>query len=257
MWSRPSRSASSSTNTPKFGDLRDLAADDHAGLVGLGDGDQPRVLGELLDAEATRCFSRSTRRGRRTGPVALLKISLGWVTFLVQEMSETWSRPSMPARSRRTPVVGEVADLPLMMVPLGVLLADEFPRVDLGLLHAEGDFLLVLVDLQDDHVDLWPGWTISDWRWLTRRVQDISEMWTRPSMPVRAGRTRVGHDVDHLAGATPTGVLLLDLLPGLASFCLRPGRSSLSRSMLRTLTSIFWPILSSSLGWLIGPRTCR
>jgi hypothetical protein len=36
----------------EVGDLGDLATDDHAGLVALGDGPEPRVLGHLLEAEA-------------------------------------------------------------------------------------------------------------------------------------------------------------------------------------------------------------
>jgi hypothetical protein len=79
----------------EVGDLGDLAADDHAGLVGAGDGLDPRVLGELLDAEATRCFSWSTEHDA-LDLVALLESSLGWLTFLVQDMSEMCSRPSMP-----------------------------------------------------------------------------------------------------------------------------------------------------------------
>jgi hypothetical protein len=40
-----------------------------------------------------------------------------------------------------------------MIVPTGYFSADELPGVDLGLLHAERDFLLVLVDVEDDDVD--------------------------------------------------------------------------------------------------------
>jgi hypothetical protein len=79
-------------------------------------------------------------------------------------------------------VVGQVPDLALDDGARRVLLAHQLPRVDLGLLHAEADFLLVLVDLKDDDIDLLLGVTSSE-GWLTRRVQDISEMWTRPSMP--------------------------------------------------------------------------
>ncbi len=50
----------------------------------------------------------------------------------------------------------------------------------------------------------------------------------------------------------PTGNFFSISSQGLASFCLRPKAIfSFSRSMLRTLTSTFWPILSSSLGWLM------
>jgi hypothetical protein len=79
-------------------------------------------------------------------------------------------------------VVGEVADGALDDGARRVLLGDGGPGVDLGLLHAERDFLLVLVDVEDDDLDLSPTLRISD-GWLMRRVQLISEMWTRPSMP--------------------------------------------------------------------------
>ena len=41
-----------------------------------------------------------------------------------------------------------------MTVPGGYLLGDLVPGVGLGLLHAQGDFLLLLVDVQDDDLDL-------------------------------------------------------------------------------------------------------
>ncbi len=50
-------------------------------------------------------------------------------------------------------VVGKVADGALDDRARGVLLGHELPGVDLGLLHAQRDLLLVLVDLKDDNVD--------------------------------------------------------------------------------------------------------
>ena len=51
-------------------------------------------------------------------------------------------------------VVGEVADLALDDGVGRVLLGHARPGVGLDLLHAEADFLLVLVDVQDDDLDL-------------------------------------------------------------------------------------------------------
>ncbi len=51
-------------------------------------------------------------------------------------------------------VVGEVADRPFDHGARRVLAGDLIPRVGLGLLHAQGDFLLLLVDAQDDDLDL-------------------------------------------------------------------------------------------------------
>ena len=51
-------------------------------------------------------------------------------------------------------VVGDVADLALDHRAGRVLLGHALPGVLLDLLHAEADFLLVLVDLQDLDLDL-------------------------------------------------------------------------------------------------------
>ena len=65
----------------------------------------------------------------------------------------------------------------------GVLLGDQLPGVHLGLLDAEADLLLVLVDVEHDDLDLVARRMTISLGWLIRRVQDISEMWTSPSMP--------------------------------------------------------------------------
>ncbi len=51
-------------------------------------------------------------------------------------------------------VVGQVADGAVDDGAGGILLGDELPGVDLGLLHAQRDLVLVLVDLEDHHLDL-------------------------------------------------------------------------------------------------------
>ena len=51
-------------------------------------------------------------------------------------------------------VVGEVPDRAFDDRAGGVLLGDEFPGVDLDLLHAQGDLELLLVDVKDDDFDL-------------------------------------------------------------------------------------------------------
>src|SRR2546429_9685836 len=52
--------------------------------------------------------------------------------------------------------VREVADCALDERAGRVLLADELPRVGLGLLHPETDLLLLLVDVEHDHLDRLP-----------------------------------------------------------------------------------------------------
>ena len=111
-------------------------------------------------------------------------------------------------------VVGEVADRALDHGPRRVLAGDLVPGVDLGLLHAQGDFLLVLVDAQDDDLDL---------------VADVDQLAgvVDPLGPAHLGDVdqaldalleldegAVAHDVDDLAGdAGADRVLLLDVFP--------------------------------------------
>jgi hypothetical protein len=52
------------------------------------------------------------------------------------------------------PVVGQVLDRALDLRAGGILFLHERPGVDLSLLHAEADFLLGLVDRQDNDLDL-------------------------------------------------------------------------------------------------------
>jgi hypothetical protein len=80
----------------EVGDLGDLAADDHAGLVAPGMASSHGSSVSCLTPRPTRCFSWSTSSTTHSTSSPFLSISLGWVTFLVHDMSETCSRPSMP-----------------------------------------------------------------------------------------------------------------------------------------------------------------
>ena len=79
-------------------------------------------------------------------------------------------------------VIGQVADRALDDAAQRVAIGHAVPGVLLGLLDAQRDFLLFLVDAQHDDFDLFVELTNS-LGWLIRRVHDISLMWTRPSMP--------------------------------------------------------------------------
>ena len=81
------------------------------------------------------------------------------------------------------PVVGQVADGALDHGAGRVLLGHQIPGVGLGLLHPETDFALLLVDPEDDDLDLVADAWATSLGWLIRRVQLISETWTRPSTP--------------------------------------------------------------------------
>ena len=126
-------------------------------------------------------------------------------------------------------VVGEVADGPLDHRARRVLAGDLVPGVDLGLLHAQGDFLLVLVDPQDDDLDL---------------VADVDQLAgvVDPLGPAHLGDVdqaldalleldegAVAHDVDDLArDAGADRVLRLDVLPRAGRLLLEAERDLLA-----------------------------
>ena len=79
----------------------------------------------------------------------------GWTFFLVQDISETWTRPSTPGfqLDERT-VIGDVrhaAGVDRVERVLGSF--HGVPRIVLQLLHAEGDTVGFLVDLDDLDLD--------------------------------------------------------------------------------------------------------
>jgi hypothetical protein len=73
---------------------------------------------------------------------------------LVQESSVTWTRPSTPGSTSTKRAVGtSLTTLPLTFWPTGYGL-DVFPRVVLKLLlEAEGDALLLAIDVEHDDID--------------------------------------------------------------------------------------------------------
>jgi hypothetical protein len=96
-------------------------------------------------------------------------------------------------------VVGEVADLALDDGARRVLLGDELPGVHLGLLHAEADLLLVLVDVEDDDFDL-----LAEADHLARvvdalRPRHLGDVDQALDALFELDERAVGHEVDHLA----------------------------------------------------------
>ena len=112
------------------------------------------------------------------------------------------------------PVVGEVADRALDHRARRVLAGDLVPRVGLGLLHAQGDFLLLLVDAQDDDLDL-----VADLHQLAGVVDalgpaHLGDVDQALDALLELDEGAVAHDVDDLAhDAGADRVLVGDVLP--------------------------------------------
>ena len=139
----------------EVGDLGDLAADHHAGLIAFGNGPEPRVLGHLLETQADAHLVLID--GEHDAAVGLgLLHDLGRVADLLGPAHVGHVQEAVDALLDldERAVVREVADDALDDRAGRVLLGDGGPGVDLGLLHAERDFLLVLVDVEHHDLNL-------------------------------------------------------------------------------------------------------
>ena len=97
-----------------------------------------------------RRFSLSTSSTTTSTSCEVLTILPGWTFFLVQLISETWTRPSMPASSLdEGAVFGDVGDRARELHADRVLGADAIPGIAFQLLHAEADALGFFVDADD------------------------------------------------------------------------------------------------------------
>jgi hypothetical protein len=85
-----------------------------------------------------------------------------------------------------------------MTVP-GVVLVDHVPRVRLGLLHAERDLLLVVVDLEHDHLDLVAGLDHLAGVVDAPRPGHLGDVHQALDALLELHEGAVGHDVDDLA----------------------------------------------------------
>ncbi len=78
----------------------------------------------------------------------------GWTFFLVQLISETWIRPSIPgSSSTKGAVVGDVGHAALELGVDRVAGGDALPRIGEQLLDAERDAVRLVVDLDDLDLD--------------------------------------------------------------------------------------------------------
>ena len=80
---------------------------------------------------------------------------------------------------------------------------DVFPRVLAGLLHAERDFLLLVVDFENHHVDFLTGLELFGWvRWLLAPA-DFADVDQTFDAVFELHEGAVVHQVDHFAHHGP------------------------------------------------------
>ncbi len=207
----------------EVGDLGDFALDDHAGLVVGGDGMEPGVFGHLLEAEGDAVLFLIDREDDALDFVALLE-QFARVSDLLGpgEIADVQEAVDAFFDFDESAVVGEVADLAGDDSAGGILLGEQGPGVGFGLLHAEADFLLGLVDVEDDHFDL-----LADADHFARVVDafgpahfgDVDEAF---DAFFELHERTIGHDVrDGALDAGADGVLLFSVLPRRSLFLLQ------------------------------------
>ena len=131
----------------EVGDLRDLALHELAGLVAVRDVGRPRIFVELLQAQGDAAAFLVDRQHLALDLLALLE-HFARVADLAgpRHVADVQQAVDAFFDLDEGAVVGEVANLALDDAAGRVLVGDLVPRIRLGLLHAERDFLLLLVD---------------------------------------------------------------------------------------------------------------
>src|SRR5688500_9027885 len=200
----------------EVGDLRDVAANDHArAVVGRDDGG-PGVFLHLLQAQRDALLLLVDAEDHRPDVLALLEHLAGVADLLgPRQVRDVEQAVDALLDLHERAVVGDVADLALDHGTGRVLLGHALPGVLLDLLHAEADLLLVLVDLQHLHQHLLLG------RHDLAGVVDalgpghLGDVHQPLDAFLELHEGAVGHDVDDLALVDGSdGVLGLDVLPG-------------------------------------------
>ncbi len=207
----------------EVGDLGDLALDDHAGLVVGGDGVEPRVFGHLLEAERDAVLFLIDGEDDALNLVALLE-ELAGVSDLFGpgEIADVEKAVDAFFDFDKGAVVGEVADLAGDDGSGGIFLGEQGPGIGFGLLHAEADFLLGLVDVEDDHFDLLAdgdhfGGVIDAFG--PAHFGDVDESF---DAFFELHESTIGHDVrDGALDAGGDGVLLFGMFPRRGLFLLK------------------------------------
>ena len=213
----------------EVGDLRHLAADDRSDLVAVGNRLAPRIGLELLETESDTLALLVDLQHDRLDRVALLD-DLVRVDDLARprHVGDVQEAVDTVFELDEGTVVRQVANLALDVRADRVLLRNERPRVDLDLLHTEGDFLLLLLDLEDDHLDL-----VADRDDLVRvvdalRPRHLGDVNETLDARLELDEGTVREHVDDLAAdARADGVLGLDRRPGALFLLLETERDAL------------------------------
>ena len=138
----------------EVGDLGHIADDHGTGLVAIGDLLGPRIGLELLETQRDTLALLVHLQHDSTHRVALLD-DLVRVDDLAcpRHVGDVQQTVDAILELDKGAVVREVAHLAFDDRTDRVLLGDEGPGIDLDLLHAERDLLLLLLDLEDDDLD--------------------------------------------------------------------------------------------------------
>ena len=214
----------------EVGDLRHVAREQVPDVVVVRDHVQPRVGRELLEAERDALLLRVDREDDALHPIALAN-DLGRVADLLgpAHVGDVQQAVDALFDLDERAVGGQVADRTLDDGSRGVLLLGEIPGVRLGLLHAERDLLLLLVDLEHDDLDL------------VARLDELGGV-VHPAGPGHLGDVdqtfdavlelhegAVGHEVDHLTHVLRVNrVTLVDAVPGAGGLLLETQRDPLA-----------------------------
>src|SRR5208282_5304586 len=210
----------------EVGQFGDLALDHVGGLIPAGDVGLPRVFLELLEPQGDPLAVLIDVQHLATDTLAFFKQLVGMTDL---------ARPAHVGDVQQSvdpfldldegTVVGEVADRALDHGAGRVLAGHLVPGVDLGLLHAQGDFLLVLVDAKDHDFDL-----VANVDQLAGVVDPLGPAHLRDvdqalDTLLELDKGPVAHDVDHLADdAGAHRVLVGHILPGTGALLLEPQR---------------------------------
>ena len=155
MCSRPSSSCFEFDKDAEVGELGNVAFDDLAGDVLFGNGMHPRVFGQLLDTKRDTLLFLINFEHNTLDLLTFLQGFAGMIEFLCPaQIADVNKAVDAGFDLDKCAVIGKAADLGGDDRAGRILLCGDRPRVGLGLLEAQRDFLLVLVDIEHDHFDL-------------------------------------------------------------------------------------------------------
>ena len=137
-----------------------------------------------FNPNAMRWFSWETSRTFASNSSPFRKISLGWRTTFVHERSETWIKPSTPfSNSTKAPNWVRFRTVPFSVDPTAYCSSTFSHGSGRSCLKPSAIFLSSVSIERICASTSSPNFTTSSGRW-TPRVQDISDICTRPSTPV-------------------------------------------------------------------------